>query len=381
VLLLEHHGKTLLRRHGIPTPAGRLVLDEASLLDAVTGGGGKVLKAQVAAGGRGKSGGVLFADDRASALAAYRSLKQKTIAGQPVEAVLVEERIEFANERYAGIQVENGRLLLLLAARGGVDIEEITAGDAANLRALELNVLDGPDPAAMQKVFADLGFAEALWRAYEHVARRLFTLARSCDAATAEINPLVETLDGKLVALDARIFLDETALGRQSELAALRPETHEDAKSSPPGPSFRDNPEGGSIGLIGFGSGLNITFMDWFATIGGTVGTLVDIDAMVTGGKPEVGFAAAFEHMDRRPGIHAVLLCIISCGNRMDDVVRAMIAAHHARSADAKPVVFYLRGNRMRFAQELLDAAGIRNSPTLATAVANVVALSKGSPS
>jgi succinyl-CoA synthetase beta subunit len=378
MLLLEHHGKALLRRHGIPTPDGRLVSDEASLPEAMTGGG-KVLKAQVAVGGRGKAGGIRFADDASEALAAYRALRNSTIAGHPVQAVWVEDRIAIARERYVGIQVENGRLLLVLAARGGVDIEEITAGDAANLRALELNVLDGPDPAAMQKVFADLGFAEALWRAYEHVARRLFTLARSCDAATAEINPLVETLDGKLVALDARIFLDETALGRQPELAALRSETHEDAKSSPLGPSFRDNPEGGSIGLIGFGSGLNITFMDWLATIGGTVGTLVDIDAMVTGGRPEVGFAAAFEHMDRRPGIHAVLLCIISCGNRMDDVVRAMIAAHRARSADAKPVVFYLRGNRMRFAQKLLDAAGIRNSPTLAAAVANVVALSMGS--
>jgi succinyl-CoA synthetase beta subunit len=141
-----------------------------------------------------------------------------------------------------------------------------------------------------------------------------------------------------------------------------------------PKPAFKDNPAGGSIGLIGFGSGLNLTFMDWLAALGGTVGTLVDIDAMVTGGRAEAGFAAAFAHMDRNPAIRAVLLCIISCGNRMDDVASAMIAAHGARSAAAKPVIFYLRGNRMSWAQELLDAAGVNNSRTLAAAVTDVLA-------
>jgi succinyl-CoA synthetase beta subunit len=373
VLLLEHHGKALLRRHGIPTPSGCLVTNEAALAE-VSIGDGVVLKAQVAAGGRGKAGGIQFADDMTSALAAYRSLRKLTIAGYSVEAVLVEERIASAKERFVAIQVENGRLQLLFGAEGGIDIETITARDSTNVRKVEVNVLDGPDPRALQSVFAALGFPPPQWPAYEQVARNLHTLARSCDVAMAEINPLVETPNGRLVALDARIFLDETALGRQAELAAWLPIGREEAGSAMPKPAFKDNPAGGSIGLIGFGSGLNLTFMDWLAALGGTVGTLVDIDAMVTGGRAEAGFAAAFAHMDRNPAIRAVLLCIISCGNRMDDVASAMIAAHGARSAAAKPVIFYLRGNRMSWAQELLDAAGVNNSRTLAAAVTDVLA-------
>lgn len=375
MLLLEHQGKSLLRRFGIATPPGVVVHDEDELREAMADGRPKILKVQVASGGRGKAGGIVTVASEAEALGAYGRLRQLKIGGERCEAVLVEDRAAFDRERYMAVQIESGRLLLLIAARGGVDIETITEHDPANIRTLEIDAAEGPDRAALEAAFAAVGFSPALWPQYAEIARRLYDLARACDAATVEINPLVEMADGTLLALDARVFLDETALARQPELAALRLTTAEVSKPTAPKPSSKQNPSGGAIGLIGFGSGLNITFMDWIATLGGSVGVLVDIDAMVTGGHAEAGFAAAFAHMDHDPAVRSVLLCIISCGNKMDDVVRAMIGAIAARPPDAKPLILHLRGNRMRYAQPLLDAAGLSNSASLASAISDVVAI------
>ncbi|MEZ5925886.1 MAG: ATP-grasp domain-containing protein [Hyphomicrobiaceae bacterium] len=369
MLLLEHQGKALLRRYGIATPIGSVVEDETGLLEAVGEGEVVILKAQVAAGGRGKAGGIMVATGGEEARRALARLQGMTIAGHEVRQVLIEERIAFACERYLGIQIDNGRLWLLLAARGGIDVEAVTRQDAQNLRTIELNVLDGPQSAELLEAFAGLGLERALWPAYSEVIDRLFRLSRESDAVTAEINPLVETRDGRLVALDARIFVDETALARHPEFDVLQSADQVGGDAAADAPRFKDNPAGGSIGLIGFGSGLNITLMDWIALAGGQVGTLVDIDAMVTGGRGEAGFAAAFARMDDDPAIRAVLVCIISCGNRMDDVVQQLVAACRRRRAVAKPITLYLRGNRMSEARPLLDEAGLRNSRSLSDAV------------
>lgn len=374
MLLLEHQGKSLLGRFGIATPTGVVVRDEVALRRAMADGHPKVLKVQVASGGRGKAGGIVTVESVAESLAAYERLRLLEVGGLRSASVLVEARAAFARERYMAVQIESGRLLLLVAARGGVDIETITEHDPANVRSIEFDAVAGPDQAALDEAFAALGYPLALWPQYAQISRRLYDLARSCDAATVEINPLVETVDGALLALDARVFIDETALARQPELAALRPIAATAGNTTVQKPAFKQNPSGGAIGLIGFGSGLNITFMDWIATLGGQVGVLVDIDAMVTGGHAEAGFAAAFEHMDRDPAIRSVLLCIISCGNKMDDVVRAMIAATAKRPPGAKPLILHLRGNRMQFAQPMLDAAGLANSASLASAITDVVA-------
>lgn len=377
MLLLEHQGKDLLRRFGIAVPAGSIVRDEASLAAALADGGAKVLKAQVAAGGRGKAGAIRFAATPAEALAAFRDLMAMTVGGQPVEAVLVEDRIAIAHERYAGIQIDGGRLKLLLARRGGVDIEAITAGDPDNFRTVDVDVIDGPDAGQLRRTFAALALPEALQAGYEAIALQLFALARASDAVTAEINPLVETADGRLLALDARIFLDEAALERQPALAA-----HAPAKAAPAdapvriAPNFKVNPDGGAIGLIGLGSGLNVTLMDWVAGLGGPrVGLLVDIDSMILGGRAEQAFAAALDHLEAEPAIRSILVCIISCGGRMDDTTRALIAGVQSGPRRAKPVVLYLRGFRMAEAQPLLDRAGLANAASLAAAIAEVAAL------
>jgi len=132
MLLLEHNGKALLRKHGIPTPHGVVVGDAATLLVALHGlPEHLVLKAQIVGGGRGRSGGIAFTTGHAEALAAFDALCSNRINGHAVDTVLVEERIPFAEERYAGVLIEDGEIRLLFARRGGIDIEDITTAEPA----------------------------------------------------------------------------------------------------------------------------------------------------------------------------------------------------------------------------------------------------------
>jgi succinyl-CoA synthetase beta subunit len=175
------------------------------------------------------------------------------------------------------------------------------------------------------------------------------------------------------MALDARILIDDSALGRQPEIGALQPIA---AKVRLP---FRENPEGGTIGLIGLGGGLNVTLMDWIADAGAKVAALVDIDDAVGAGQAEQGFAAALEMFDRHPQIRSILVNVITCGYRLDDIAAGLVAALLQRDApSAKPTILHLRGNAMTGTPELLRAAGQVNSASLATAVAAVLTAAKG---
>jgi succinyl-CoA synthetase beta subunit len=374
MLLLEHHGKALLRKHGIQTPRGVVVRDAGALVEALPGLPDQlVLKAQIAGGGRGKGGGIAFATGREAVTDAFDSLYGSAINGHTVDAVLVEELIAFAHERYAGLLIEHGEIRLMFARRGGIDIENITAGDASNLHCFAVDPVAGPTDAQFQDCFDRLGYATDYRAGYARIGRALFSLSRACDATMVEINPLVELARGGLMALDARILIDDSALGRQPEIGALQPIA---AKVRLP---FRENPEGGTIGLIGLGGGLNVTLMDWIADAGAKVAALVDIDDAVGAGQAKQGFVTAFDAFDRHPQIRSILVNVITCGYRLDDIAAGLVAALLQRDApSAKPTILHLRGNAMTGTPELLRAAGQVNSASLATAVAAVLTAAKG---
>jgi len=382
MLLLEHHGKALLRRHGIATPSGVVAADAHALEDALaTLPERLVLKAQIAGGRRGKAGGVVVAAGAAEARRAFAALLGRSFDGQTAEAVLVEECVAFQCERYAGFMIDGGEMRLLFARAGGVDIEDITVADAANLAIVPVDPLDGPDEARLRDAFARLGYAPEYWDAYACAARALFDASHAHDATLVEINPLAELPGGRLVALDARIVIDDAALGRQPAIAALQlmPTSDAHTPAAVAGLKLRRNAEGGVIGLIGLGSGLNLTLMDWIAGVGSRAAILVDIDEAIGAGCAAQGFAAAFETFDRDPTIRAVLVNIITCSYRLDDIVAALVPAMRDRApSDGKPVVLHLRGNRMAMAEPLLAAAGLPNSPSITAAIKAVVAAAKG---
>ena len=276
MLLLEHHGKALLRNHGIPTPCGVVVSDERELARALLALPERlVVKAQVAHGGRSKSGGIVFAAGPAETLSALRTLQGNRINGYTIDAVLVEERVEFDQERYAGILIQDGEIRLLFASRGGISIEEITVADSSNLHTFVVDPMDGPSVAQFHRCFTRLDYPPEYHEAYERIGRVLFAMCQGCDATMIEINPLVELSDSRLLALDARILIDDAALDRQPEIAALQPVVG--ARRRLP---FRENPEGGTIGLIGLGGGLNVTLMDWIADGGAKFLDVADVQAV-----------------------------------------------------------------------------------------------------
>jgi succinyl-CoA synthetase beta subunit len=382
MILLEHNGKALFRTHGVPTPVGAIVRDHDALAEALgTLPPRVVLKAQIAGGGRGKCGGIAFASDAAEARNAAVALLGSSVNGHSVDAVLVEERIEFERERYAGIVIEGGEIRLLFARSGGVDIEDIIAADPSNLVSIAVDPIDGPTAGQLQDCFARLEYAPEYRPAYEGIGRALFAMARTYDATMIEINPLAELPGGRLMALDARFAIDESALDRQPAITAMQPRpgvTPRQHGSTFAGLKFRDNPLGGAIGLIGLGGGLNVTLMDWIADAGSAVATLVDIDEAIGAGHAQQGFAAALEVFDRNPSIRSVLINIITCGYRLDEITASLLRALGESAARrSKPVVLHLRGNRMASAQPLLAAAGRVNSPSIAAAIEAVVAAAK----
>jgi succinyl-CoA synthetase beta subunit len=379
MLLLEHNGKALLRSYGVPTLTGTVVSDRGTLASLVKSlPRHLVLKAQIPVGGRGKSGGILFTSSEAEALAAFDALHGRMIEGHRVTSVLVEERAAYERERYIAVVIAGGEMRLLLARRGGVDIEDITAADPANLLTLAIDPIDGPGADQLRAGFDRLGYDGAYRAAYEEIARKLFAMSRALDAAMIEINPLVELPGGALLALDARVSIDDAARGRQPLIAATEPQAAVTARGAGGSPDirFKENPAGGTIGLIGLGSGLNVALMDWIAAAGATVASLVDVDEAITAGRAEEGFLTALDIFDRNPALRSILINIITCGYRLDDIVRSLMRAF-ARRVGGKPVILHLRGNSMAETPQLLAAAGWRNSPSIAAAVRAVVDAAK----
>ncbi len=381
MLLLEHQGKALLRRYGIATPRGIAATNEAGLEDAIRILSERrlVLKAQVAAGGRGKAGGIAFAESPAAAKAKFHSLQNIKIGGFAPESILIEERIDYLRERFAALSIDDGEIRLLFGRAGGIDLEDVTARDPGTLATLVVDPIEGPQISAVAAGLSQLGLPVAYHTAYHALACGLFTLAQSCDALLVEINPLVEMPGARLLALDARVGIDDDALGRQPEIAALaaRSGTPVGQAKRSDGLKFKTNPDGGgTIGLIGLGGGLNVTLMDWIAGCGGRVATLVDIDPAIGSGRSHEGFAAAFNVFDDDPAIRAILINIVTCGYRLDDIVSALLGALATRhQAAAKPVILHLRGNSMSRTPELLSAAGYSNSSSIAEAVAAVISV------
>ena len=379
MLLLEHQGKALLGEQGIAVPRGAVVSTREAVERAISGLPARlVLKAQIASGGRGKAGGVAFADSVEQARATSSALLGTTINELAVEALLIEERVEFLRERYAALLIEDGEIRLLFGRKGGIDVEGITATDPQNLATIVCDPVEGPNASELTECFERLGFAAEYRRAYESLARDLFALARARDALLVEINPLAECSGGQLVALDARIEIDDQALARQPAIAALPPAQAPSDRHSRSALPFRKNPEGGSIGVIGLGGGLNVTLMDWIAALGGKAASLVDIDGALASGHAAQGFTEAFRAFDGDPAIRAILVNIITCGYRLDDIVEGLLQAHAARTpAGIKPMILHLRGNAMALTPSMLAAAGCANSGSIAAAVAAVVSAAK----
>ena len=375
--LYEYQARDILRQHGIPVPAGD-VAATADVAQAIAArvGGPVVIKAQVHAGGRGKAGGVKLAKDPAEAHAHASRILGMTIKGLTVQRVLVVPAAEIASESYVGIIVDRAtqRPVLMVSPAGGIDIEDVAAKTPEKIHRLAI------DPRYGLLAHQALGLALRLYpgiaqaRAAADIMRRLYRAFYAVGASLAEINPLITTPAGEVVALDAKIAVDDNELDRRPEIAALRDVTAED----PAEVEARDGgltfiKLDGAVGCCVNGAGLAMATMDLVKFYGGEPANFLDIG----GSSNPQKVVTALKIITADPAVKAILFNIFGGITRCDDVANGIVQA--TRQFPLKvPIVIRLTGTNEKEAVEILTKAGFPALTDMDEAVQGAVRAAAG---
>ena len=375
--LHEYQAREILRRYGIPVPDGDVATtpDEARAI-AQRLGGRVVVKAQVHAGGRGKAGGVKLAKDPTEAAAHARQILGMTIKGLAVRKVLVVPAADIASESYVGMIVDRGsqRPVLMVSAAGGVDIEAVAAETPTQIQRLAVDprygLLSHQALGLALKLYRDVAQA----RAAADIMQRLYTAFYAVGASLAEINPLATTPDGKVVALDAKIVVDDNELERRPEIAALRDPEGEAASelaAREAGLSFIKLD--GTVGCCVNGAGLAMATMDLVKYYGGEPANFLDIG----GSSNPQKVVAALRIITADPSVRAILFNIFGGITRCDDVANGIVEATRLLPLKV-PMVIRLTGTNEREAIVILTRAGYTALTDMDEAVKQAVARARG---
>jgi succinyl-CoA synthetase beta subunit len=376
VNLYEYQARTLLRAAGIPMPEGDVATTPQEV-EAIARrlGGPVVVKAQVHAGGRGKAGGVKLAKDPAEALQHARKILGMTIKGLVVQQVLVVPAADIATESYAGLIMdrESQRPVFMVSAAGGVDIEEVAATAPEKIARLPVDPRYGlfPHQALGLALFLYHDFAQA--RAAAAILQQLYAVFSANGASLAEINPLVTTPGGAVLALDAKIVIDDNELDRRPDLAALRDESAEapsEVAARRAGLTFIKLE--GNVGCVVNGAGLAMATMDLVKYYGGEPANFLDIGGS---SNPEK-VVNALRIITSDPGVKAILFNIFGGITRTDDVANGIVAATAEFKVDL-PIVIRLTGTNEDQAFRILQGVGMRALSDMDEAVKQAVALAR----
>lgn len=362
----EYQTKELFRSYGIPVPEGRVAHSgkQALAVAEELNGEGWVVKAQIHAGGRGKAGGVLMADEldavelHADKLIGSRLVtKQTDASGRLVQRVLVEQAHAIEQEFYLGLVIDRAiqRIVLIASASGGMNIEEVAA------KTPEKVIREAVDPAVglqdfqSRKVAAGIGLAGKQISQVAKILKKLYRCFRDRDALMAEINPLVLTRDGQFLALDAKMSFDGNALFRQAEIMDLRDFDEEDPKEvEASGHDLNYIALDGNVGCIVNGAGLAMATMDAISHYGGRPANFLDVG----GGASPDKIAKAFRIVLEDPNVKVILLNIYAGINRCDWIANGIVQAIRDQAIDV-PVVVRLAGTNLQQGQEILRESGL----------------------
>ncbi|HEX5643027.1 MAG TPA: ADP-forming succinate--CoA ligase subunit beta [Thermoleophilia bacterium] len=377
--LFEHQGKELFAAAGIPVLPSRVVFTEEEAERAAAELGYPLaVKAQVLTGGRGKAGGVRVVTRPQELGEAVSAILRLIIKDKPVHSVLLEQGASVMRELYLAVTLDRHAKapLLIFSARGGVDIELVAKQDPAALLRLPLDAVSpdcgGPrDAVVAAAALGDTQLDEQLG----DLVDRLWTLYRERDASLVEVNPLAVVRDpARLVALDAKVTIDDNALYRQPDLAAQRPD--EDAReraAREAGVTYLTLD--GDVGVLGNGAGLVMSTLDMIGAAGGAAADFCDVG----GGARAERIAAALDIITSDDRVRALLVNIFGGITRGDEVARGVLAWLETTGVDL-PLVVRLDGNNAAEGLQLIAAAGIDGlSVTLSAqeAVESVVAAAK----
>lgn len=372
----EYQAKALFREAGIPVPEGKVATspDEArSIAEAF--GTVVAVKAQVHAGGRGKAGGVKIAKTPDEAARHAGNILGMDIKGSTVRKVLVECGSDIAREAYLAITMDRSSkaILLIASAAGGIDIEEVAAKTPEKI--LKLTTTSGTFSEAelapvAEALFDDPGAAAQI----VEITGKLLELYLKTDASLAEINPLVLTGSGEVIALDGKVTVDDNALFRQPALEALRDfdeEVPQEVEAREKGLSFVQLD--GDIGCMVNGAGLAMATMDMIQIYGGKPANFLDVGGS---SNPEK-VVAAFKIILSNPSIKAVLINIFGGITRCDDIARGILESFQ-RISIAVPVVVRLTGTNADEGLALLKGSSLIPASSFAEAVVKVIEASGG---
>src|SRR5271165_2113518 len=383
----EYQGKEILRKYGVATPRGIACFSVAEADAAARTLGGKVwvVKAQIHAGGRGKGGGVKVTKsleemhEFASKILGMTLVTHQTgPQGRLVRRLLVEEGADIRKELYVGMVVDRASQLVTLIAssEGGMEIEEVAARTPEKVYKVAIDPVLGLTDAQADEVARKIGVPPASLAQARGFMQSLYRAFLECDASLAEINPLILTGDGKVLALDAKLNFDDNALFRHPEIVALRDLDEEDpaeVEASKYDLSYISLD--GNIGCLVNGAGLAMATMDAIKLFGGEPANFLDVG----GGASTEKVTAAFKLMLKNPAVKGILVNIFGGIMRCDTIAEGVIAAAKEVKLNV-PLVVRMRGTNEELGRELLRASGlpIISADNIADAAQKIVAAIAG---
>jgi succinyl-CoA synthetase beta subunit len=375
--LLEYQGKQLFAKHGVPVPEGR---PAASVEEAVKAaeelGYPVVVKAQVQIGGRGKAGGIKLANSREEAEEHSRAILGMDIKGLTVYELYIEQASQIAEEYYAAIVFDRGekKPMAMLSEMGGMDVEEVAETDPEAMRMLHVDPLIGFQDFHGRRLAFEAGIAEDVIRPVGAMLGKLYEVFVAEDATLVEVNPLLITGDRQVVALDAKVTVDDNALYRHPDTAEFRDLSAEDEQermAHERGLTYVKLD--GNVGILGNGAGLVMSTLDVVAQAGGEPANFLDAG----GGSKAEAITSAVEVILSNENVTAVLFNIFGGITRCDEVAKGLIEAFEQIKPDV-PFVVRLDGTNDEEGRRLLAEANLPNVHTEATmlgAAERVVAL------
>jgi succinyl-CoA synthetase beta subunit len=362
----EYQAKELLAKFGVAVPRGGVAYTAAEAVEVARRLGGQiwVVKAQIHAGGRGKAGGVKVTRSEDEVRAAARALlghnlvtHQTGPGGREVKRVYVEEGCDIARELYLGVLIDRdtGRITLIASTEGGVEIEEVAAHSSDKILKVAIDPASGIEPFHARNIAFGLGLEGAQVGVMVKFVTALYRAFVELDAQIAEINPLVVTKAGELVALDAKLSFDDNALFRHPDIAALRDEDEEDPTEVEAGKHALSYVKlDGNIGCMVNGAGLAMATMDIIKLHGGSPANFLDVG----GGATRERVATAFKLILSDPNVEGILVNIFGGIMRCDVIAEGVVAA--AREVNLHvPLVVRLAGTNVDLGKKILQQSGL----------------------
>lgn len=358
--LFEYEAKNILANYGVPVPQGGLVSDARQAREVAARLKMPVaVKAQVLVAGRGKAGGILFANSLEETERAAQKLLSMQIKGIAVKSVWIEEKIQVKRELYCGLTPDRFRkqYVAIASGIGGMDIEEVASKTPEKVISTPIDPDFGFHPFQARQIAKRMGYSGTKLTELGKILDKLYLIGMNYDAELIEMNPLVEDSDGKFLAADARMIIDDNALFRHPEYkkrllegeSEFSPQEIEAAKND-----LAYVKLDGSIGIIGNGAGLVMATLDTIQYFGGKPANFLDVG----GGAPSEKTAVALRIVLSDPKVRVVFINILGGITRCDEVARGILEAKE-KLGIKKPMVIRLVGTNEQEGKRILTDAGI----------------------